>query len=90
MGVRKSKERLELEKYDIIELLNGFTMKEIADRFNCSTTLVNTVARKAYATKEINKFEESKEEIEFLGTKGAWAELKSTQLYKQIMNERNK
>lgn len=88
MAKPKSLERLELEKYNILELLKNQNMYEIADRFNCNYSTVNRVAEEQVRLLEINKFEASKEKIEFTGTKGAWAELKSTQLYKKIMYER--
>ncbi len=93
MGVKKSKNRIELEKHDIQALLKNNKASRLARFFKVSET---TFSRAAYAQlkekmekKRANVdayfFEESKQEVEFLGTKGAWAELKSTQLYKQIM-----
>lgn len=90
MGLHKSEQRKALEKANVIELLRNYTLLEISKMFNTSVMTVNTVATEQFTKREINNFENSREKVEFLGTKGAWAELKSTQLYKQIMNERNK
>jgi hypothetical protein len=85
MGKPKSIQRIRLEKHNLIDLLKRQTMYEIASTFNTSYKTVNEVAQQQFNLLEINRFEETKEKIVFTGTKGAWAELKSTQLYKQIM-----
>ena len=97
MGVHKSKNRIELEKHDIQELLKNHSQAELARFFNVCPATFSRAAytqlkettkqkkEKKYRAVEIDIFETDGKQVEFLGTKGAWNELKSTQLYKQVM-----
>jgi hypothetical protein len=89
MGVYKSINRIALEAEDFDKLIRLNSYKQIANRFEVSITLVHEVARLHFELKDVNNFEGNQKEVEFLGTKGAWNELKSTPLYKQIMYGRN-
>lgn len=85
----KSKPRLELEKVDLISLYQQYTTYEIAEQFNCKYSLVRDVLNKQFNKLEINKIKEIADIKPFNPKPGAWAELKSTQLYKQIIYGRN-
>ena len=89
MGVHKSANRIKLEAEDIEYLLSRNSYLEIAIRFKVEKQTVYKVAKEYFLNKEIQRFEKTKKEVEFSGTKGAWKELKETPLYKQIMYGRN-
>lgn len=82
----KTVQRVALEQHNILELLKIYgSLEGIAVHFNTNISTVHRVGKQQSNLLDINKFEKSKEKVEFLGTKGAWKELKETPLYKQIM-----
>ena len=74
-----------LNEEQLLKLISVFTQKEISKIFECSEGFVSNVMsdKKTFEVVETNK--QIYDKVPLYMTKGAFSELKETNLYKQIM-----
>ena len=81
----KCKNRERLEGFNFDELIKEYSYSDLCIKFAVSYRIIKEVARNHFYKKDISDFEKNPDPIEFIGTQGAWKELKRTQMYKNLM-----
>ena len=87
MGTHRSSLRIKIDKADLVSLLENNSLKDIAKMYDCSIALIHTALTEQIKKNKIG-LKKEKEEIDEMKIPchNAWKELKSTELYQELIN----